>query len=216
MNKLALLALVGVAGTASADLLITEAYAGITGEDGTADWFEVTWTGAGTFDTGILFYDDESADPTVNAGLTSFILNTGESAIFLQDSDAAGIADFVAVWGPVANVGIAAGGGGLSQNGDGIFLFDGNTAGANEVASVLFDGSDLTDLIATIVFDAAGNASSAELGVDGAFASAAFFNDNIGGPEEMVSLVGSPGVVPSPGTIALLGLGGLVVGRRRR
>ncbi len=215
MNKLALLALVGAVGTASADLLITEVYAGITGEDGTEDWFEVTWTGAGTFDTGILFYDDESADPTVNAPLDSFVLNTGESAVFLQDGDAAAITTFLDIWGPVANVGIAAGGGGLSQNGDGIFLFDGNLPGANVIASVAFDGS-FANSGATIVFDAAGNASSAMLGVDGAYESAMFFNDNIGGDDNMISLIGSPGVIPAPGAVALLGLGGLVAGRRRR
>lgn len=213
MNKLALLALIGVAGAASADLLITEVYAGVTGEDGTADWFEVTWTGAGSFDTGGLFYDDESADPTVNAGLTSFILNTGESAVFLQDSDAIGIADFGAVWGSVANVGIAAGGGGLSQNGDGIFLFDGNTAGANEVASVLFGSFTGT---ATLEFDVLGNSQQSQIGINGAFASNTFFNDNIGGAEEEIFLIGSPGVVPAPGAVALLGLGGIVAGRRRR
>lgn len=215
MNKLALLALVGVAGTASADLLITEGYFGVTGEDGTEDWFEVTWTGAGTFDTGTLFYDDESADPTVNAGLSSFILNTGESAVFLVDSGAAEIATFLSVWGPVANVGTTAGGGGLSQNGDSIFLFDGNTAGANIVASVAF-GSQAEDEVRTRVFDALGNESFSELGVNGGFASNPFFNDNIGGSANEIFLIGSPGVVPAPGAVALLGLGGLLAGRRRR
>lgn len=213
MNKLALLALVGATGTASADLLITEIYAGVTGEDGTEDWFEVTWTGAGTFDTGTLFYDDESADPTVNAAMSSFILNTGESAIFLIDAGDAEVLTFQTVWGSVDNVGFTTGGGGLSQNGDSVFVFDGNTAGANEIASVAFDGFSGT---ATLEFDAAGNSSISQIGVNGAYASNPFFNDNIGGANNEIFLIGSPGAVPTPGAVALLGLGGLLAGRRRR
>ena len=54
------------------------------------------------------------------------------------------------------------------------------------------------------------------LGVNGAFASETFFNDNLGLPNNEATLVGSPGVVPAPGAAALLALGGLVGARRRR
>ena len=39
---------------------------------------------------------------------------------------------------------------------------------------------------------------------------------NLGLPGDMASLVGSPGSVPTPGALALLGLGGLMGARRRR
>ena len=203
------------ASVASGNIYISEVYAGMTGEDGTEDWFELTWTGAGTFDTGTLFYDDGSADPTVNASLTSFILNTGESAIFLIDSGAAEVSQFATVWGNVANVGVTTDGGGLGQSGDSVYLFDGNTAGANVVATVDTPGYNGNE-VATFQYDVNGVASFSTLGDAGVFESNAFFNDNIGGPSEMITLLGSPGVVPAPGAVALLGLGGLVGSRRKR
>lgn len=215
MNKIALLALIAGTSAASADLAVTEIYAGLTGEDGTPDWFELTWTGVGTFDTGSLFFEDDSADPLNAGSMTSFVLNSGESAVFLLGGGAADITDFTNIWGSVANLGVANGGGNLGQGGDGVFLFDGNSAGANLIATASFPAYN-GDELATFEIDAMGNASFSVAGVNGAYESNAFFNDNIGGANNEVTLIGSPGVVPTPGAAALLGLGGLMAGRRRR
>ncbi|MFI4862500.1 MAG: PEP-CTERM sorting domain-containing protein [Phycisphaerales bacterium JB063] len=225
---LGLLTGLAVAGSAHADAVfeITEIYAGMTGEDGTNDWFEVTNTGDMAGDTGTLYYDDDSADPTEDANLTSFILAPGASAIFLVADDDTDFEDdtnpgadlfeqFTNIWGSVANLGLTHGGGALGQSGDTIFLYDGNTAGANQVASAMFDGS-FENNGATIDF-LTGPAASV-VGVNGAFESAVFFNDNIGGGtnSDEITLVGSPGVVPEPGSLALLVTAGLATLRRRR
>lgn len=218
MRLTTLIAAAGVASAASfasAELYISEIYSGLSGEDGTVDWFEVTWTGAGSYDTGALFFEDDSMDPT-NAGvLSSFILGTGQSAVFLIDAGAEDLAAFTALWGSVANVGFAAGGGGLGQSGDGVFLYDGNSAGASLITSQEFTG-DHNDSLATWEFDAMGNARYSVLGENGAYESAAFFNDNLGLPNNEATLIGSPGAVPTPGALALVGLGGLAGARRRR
>ncbi len=210
-----LVVLAGIASVASADVYVSEIYGGLSGEDGTNDWFEVTYNGAGTFDTGTLFYEDDSADPTNAGAMTSFILSSGESAVFVLGADATDLATFTSIWGAVANLGSASGGGNLGQSGDGVFLYDGNSAGATLVTSQSFSGDHNTTL-ATWEFDAMGNAQYSVDGVNGAYTSASFFNDNLGAPNDSIALVGSPGAVPTPGTVVLLAVGGLVGTRRRR
>lgn len=214
MKKMIALALIGgLAASAMAQVQITEVYAGIGGPDGTPDWFEVTWNGVGTFDTGTLYYDDDSADPTVNSNLSSFVLNSGGVAVFLLTSSAADIAIFNSVWGGVGNVGIVDGSG-LGQGGDAVNLFDGNTAGATLLANATYPAF-ADDFFSTWDFTS-GSAVASTLGVNGAYASSAFFNDSVGGANNEVVLIGSPGVVPTPGSIALLGFAGALAGRRRR
>ncbi len=210
-----LVVLAGIASVASADVYVSEIYGGLSGEDGTNDWFEVTYNGAGTFDTGSLFYEDDSADPTNAGAMTSFILSSGESAVFVLGADATDLATFTSIWGAVANLGSATGGGNLGQSGDGVFLYDGNSAGATLVTSQSFTG-DHNTTFATWEFDAMGNAQYSVDGVNGAYTSASFFNDNLGLPNDEAALIGSPGAVPTPGTVALLAVGGLVGTRRRR
>ncbi|MFI4897463.1 MAG: hypothetical protein ACIARR_06525 [Phycisphaerales bacterium JB059] len=194
---------------AMADIEITEAFVGLSGEDGTSDWFEITWTGAGTFDTGTLWYDDDSADFASADQLSSIILNTGESAVFIID-DASGFADFTAVWGGGILLGFADGSG-LGQGGDGITLFD---AGGTIIESVVTVGehTGVGGVFATFQYDAAGNQTDSVLGVNGAYQSGVFMDEDEGAR----SLIGSPGRVPAPGSAALLALGGLVGARRRR
>ncbi len=212
---------VALAGTTVAQVQITEIYPGITGEDGTNDWFEITNTSGANLDTGTLFWDDDDPDQADGATLDSFMLAPGESAIFLIADNLGDVTDdvnfsnviteFESVWGAIANVGITNGGGNLSQNGDSVNIsFDG---GLTFPVNAAF-GSGFANTGATIEFF--GSPADSVLGVNGAFESLPFFNDNIGDANDQYTLIGSPGIVPAPASAALLGLGGLAAARRRR
>jgi len=219
MNRacgLALAAMLPVATAhAAGDLQITEIYTGISGEDGTADWFELTNLGDMAIDTGDFWYDDQSADINDGGQLDSIVLNPNESAIFLiSDNDPQEIVDFVNVWGLVTNIGFTNGGGGLGQGGDTVNILDGlNTV--VEAQFVDFDG--LGGFLETVEVLNDTSALSV-LGQNGAYESNPFFNDNIGqDPDFMVTLVGSPGLIPEPTSLALVAMGLIAtIGRRRR
>lgn len=86
------------------DIEVTEIWPGQTGDDLTADWFEIVNRGDTTWTQGVdpdLFYDDDSADPGVAdpiTGLTS--LAPGETAIVVVSDTAGDVADFVSNWMP--------------------------------------------------------------------------------------------------------------------
>ncbi|MEM9064074.1 MAG: lamin tail domain-containing protein [Planctomycetota bacterium] len=204
------------AGSASAQLSITEVYTGLSGEDGTVDWIEVTNTGLTQIDTGNFFFDD--SNPSLGSGgqLDSFILNAGESAIFLLDGDAAddvtfndSITEFLAIWGNIANVGLTNGGGNLGQGSDSANILD-----------------STGNIISTLSYAAGGQLMTTEngpdglrlsvLGENGAFESNAFFNDNLSLPGDSAVLIGSPGAVPTPAGVALLAPAALALTSRRR
>lgn len=222
-------ALIAVAGLAQAQSFeVTEVYPGISGEDGTNDWFELVNTGAGVLDTGTLFWDDEGPSAASGGQLDSFLLQPGEIAIFViapnltafeDDSPENAAADVIEqfrnVWGNVANVGITNGGGNLSQNGDTINLsIDG---GLTFPFSLTF-GNAFANTGATI--DNVAGLTDSVVGVNGAYVSNSFYNNNdpfgTGNLSEQETLIGSPGVIPTPGAAGLLGLAGLAAVRRRR
>jgi hypothetical protein len=201
---------------AAIDLQITETWTGLSGEDGTADWIEVTNFGDTVADTGNYWYDDNG--PTIGSGgnLDSFLLGQGESAVFLLDTAPADInyttavEEFEAIWGLIANLGQTNGGGNLGQGGDSANL-------------MLGDGT----VIDTLAYASSGDFPTFENlnntvqlsvdGVNGAYESAQFFNDNIGPtPDFLVSMVGSPGAVPEPASILLLCSGAVCILMRRR
>lgn len=210
--------LAGLAGVASADLAITEIYTGISGADGTVDWIEVTNNSGATVDTGNFWYDDSSADINDGGQLDSIQLGAGQSAIFLISDDdapnndvdfASAITEFNSIWSYSGFIGLTNGGGGLGQGSDSANLLD----SMNIVLSSA--GYDSSGALATLdyILDPSGVSS---LDVNGAYESNAFFNEDQGSPNSMVTLIGSPGVVPAPGAVALLGLGGMFCARRRR
>lgn len=223
MRTVFALAFVAAAGTASAQLDVTEIYPGLSGEDGTNDWFEITNTGVGPLDTGTLFWDDDGPNQADGSFLDSFVLQPGESAVFLiadsltdleddsvQNAAPDVVTQFRNVWGQVANVGITNGGGGLSQDGDSVNLsLDG---GLTFPIVAAFDGS-FANTGATI--ELLGSPVLSQDGVNGAYISTPFFNDNIG-VNDTYTLAGSPGVIPAPASIALLALGGAGLVTRRR
>ena len=218
------LATIALAGTvASADLSITEVFAGLSGEDGTVDWIEVTNTGLTSIDTGSFYYDDESASIEDGGMLDSLTLGAGESAIFLisDDNEASddinfisAIAEFNAIWGYSGQIGLTNGGGGLSQGGDAAYLLSG-TAGSEVIESAAVFGGEFDGFLATMDFTS-GTAALSVLGVNGAYESNGFFNDNLGLPGDQATIIGSVGTVPTPASATLIALAGLVSTRRRR
>lgn len=191
--------------SATPNFKLTEAYTGLSGPDGTADWVEVTNFGTSTGDTSTLWYDDESLDIGSAGQLPSFMLAPGESAVFLVDLDAGTEADevaaFNALWGAGINVAGFVGGGSLGGGGD--------------TAALLTAGGDVIDTLSYASGGAAatfedpsgmGTPVLSQLGVNGAFESAPFANENLNPIDPfLITLVGSPGIaVPEPTALGLV------------
>ena len=105
-----LLAIIATAPTyAVVDLQITEMWiGGLEGSEATSDWFEITNfgdTAATGLTADLLYYDDDSADPTKDDPLLGVdTIAAGESVVYLvsweDDFDLAAATDaFVAMWG---------------------------------------------------------------------------------------------------------------------
>ncbi len=179
-----------------------------------ADWFELTNTGPSAVAITGWRMDDSSNNPALAValqGITS--IAPGESVIFLESSNAAIAAIFKTAWfGASAPAGLqvgtySGGGVGLSTDGDAVNIYDASDA---LMASVTFGASDATAPLQSFDNSAGLNGEAIALlsavGAHGAFLAA------------NASQIGSPGVVPEPGTYALLlaGLGAIAAIARRR
>lgn len=213
MSALALVSGGAIAGTT--DIRLTEIYMGVGGNNGTSDWFELTNYGTTAVSTEGFFYDDDSFDATKNDALSTLFIGAGESVVFLVSweddyTDAVdAIADFIAYWGAGTQVGFVDGGSGLGGGGDAAAVFAGNTEDAALVASGTYTSS-LAEQGATVEFPSGPVGQLSQLGVNGAYGSL------LGAGDTGAPIIGSPGAVPAPGAAALLAMGGLVAGRRRR
>jgi hypothetical protein len=171
-----------------AHVLVTEVSPWSSGNSPyTADWFEVTNTGATPVDLTGWKIDDSSNALNSAVPMTGVpSIAPGESAIFTEGEHSAG---FKAAWAPASfQIGSYSGSGvGLSTDGDAVNLFD---AFGRRVTGVSFGAST-----SGFTFDNAAGAATvrqlSEVGVNGAFKSAA--NE-----------------VGSPGTHATASVGGIV------
>jgi len=219
--------MIGSGAFATADLQITEMWGGgLSGTEATSDWFELTNSGTSAA-TGVdsLSYDDDSANPEADDAMVGIsTIAPGESVIFITswEDDWATAADailaFTTQWGaPNGNlagvqIGYVDGGGGLGGGGDAVFIFDGNTAGANIIDT---EGYSVSTSEPTFVSAADGTWTDNTLAQDGVLG--AYLSNGLASDGVTLPAIGSPGVVPEPASLALLGLGGLVMlGRRRK
>jgi len=211
---------------AAVDFRITEVYAGITGESGTRDWIEVTNLGDVAGDTGILLMDNDAPSLASAKSLPSFTLNPGESAVFLYISTpllgstlATAEAEFTSIWGAISNLGTANTGGigsGFGQTGDVAYIGTDSEGSFAIIDSFAVSGEFSNSLTTLEDVSGVGTPRTSVLGENGAYLSAAFFNDNLGLPNNEAVLTGSPGAIPEPGSLALLGLSGVAILVRRR
>lgn len=212
-RALSLSAVAAAAALAQAQLSITEAYIGLDGPDGTADWIEITNFGASAVNLGGLFYDDNSADISAGGNLPNFNLAAGRSVVVLIETgvdSAPELAAFNAVWGGGIDVIAVAGGGSLGQGGDAAVLLNADS----DILSFFSYGGIPGTTNATLERISGINPVISTLGVNGARLSNAFTNVNF--PGGTVQIIGSPGAIPAPAAATIIALGGLAAGRRRR
>ncbi len=173
------------------------------------DWFELTNLDLFSVTiTGWQMDDNSNGTGKVNlTGITS--IAAGESVIFTEN---AATASFLNTWfGGTPPAGLQIGNYtgsavGLSQTGDAVNIYDGS---AVLQANVVFSSSDATAPFQTFDNTAALNNTTIStlslVGTNGAFVAV---NDS--------GEIGSPGVVPEPGSLALLLGGAALLGLRRR
>lgn len=193
------------AGTApTGPIRITEAMSS-SGAGGTVDWIELTNFSNAPVNIGGYRIDDSSFSFALSQALNGVTsIGPGESVVFIESAAGAAIGDFRTFWGGLAGVqvGYYSGSGlGLSSGGDGVSIF-----AADQLLIDLVNFGAATGGV-SFGYDPK-NSDFGALSVNGVFG--AFVSPNA------VGNVASPGTVPGPAAAGLLGLAGLVAGRRRR
>lgn len=202
-----------VASSAHAYLRVTEAMSS-SGTGGTNDWFEVTNYGSSAVDVTGFKMDDNSfnfANSVLLNGITS--IGAGESVIFVESTSSSfDVASFQTFWGGLSGVQIgfyngSGAGVSFSSNGDGVVVF--NASGAEMTARATFGAATSGS---SFYFDLAPNtgivSTVGTIGTQVTFATT--------GSLVNTGSLGTAIGIPAPGAVALLGVAGLVGGRRRR
>jgi hypothetical protein len=202
-----------VASSAHAYLRVTEAMSS-SGTGGTNDWFEVTNYGSSAVDVTGFKMDDNSfnfANSVLLNGITS--IGAGESVIFVESTSSSfDVASFQTFWGGLSGVQIgfyngSGAGVSFSSNGDGVVVF--NASGAEMTARATFGAATSGS---SFYFDLAPNtgivSTVGTIGTQVTFATT--------GSLVNTGSLGTAIGIPAPGAVALLGIAGLVGGRRRR
>lgn len=208
--------LAGVAGAANAGIKITEyMYQGV---GGAGEFIELTNLSGSPIDlTGWFFLDNLAvgdAQPGDAFDLSAFgFVAPGESIIISEDA----AVDFAANWNLDASVRVLGGLGDLSGRNlgrnDQVTIYD---ADANIVDLLSYGDEDYAGSIRTRY--ASGNPLDGAVGANDAYGWAlSFEGDAFGSYFSVTGDLGNPGsFIPGPGSLALVGLSGLVAVRRRR
>lgn len=214
----AALAVVALATTAKADLVITEVMSSSQHQGpANGDWFELTNTGA-SVNLENYYWDDDGPSGADGALFPNITIGTNETVVIVNESNA-NLPTWIAAWGG----GITAysaddfGGednfSGLSSSGDQIEIWDSNpntNPMANLVASVTFGAADGMGGSFEWFTDGTPDGFS----VAGEFGAYQALDDGAGNAGIDV---GSPGiVVPEPAAASLFVFGGIALLRRRR
>jgi len=203
---------------AAPDLVITEIYVGVDGDDVTADWFEVSNLGDMTWDLGVdpLWFDDSGPSAANAVPINDITSIAPNESVIVMIGNASTVAPFFAAWddsGQLAGVQIGfADGSALGQGGDQVTLID-SIAPFSILALQAY--TDIGPQGSTLIYNPVTQTftGNAVAGVWGAYAAP-------GGPAgdfDEFPLIGSPGVVvPEPASLALCCIGALLVLRRKR
>jgi len=212
----ALVVVAAISSPAIADLRITEVMSSSNGGGSpTGDFFEVTNYGSSAVSLSGWKMDDNSfalANAVAMSGIAS--IGAGESVIFLESAGGAAIDSFRTFWGGLSGiqVGYYSGSGtGFSSGGDGVIIFD---SFGTEATRVSFGAA----LSGSTFFWGYNSATGT---VDPSYSGVVSTVGTIGTQVTVTSSgdTGSLGTaigVPAPGVAALLGVAGLIVGKRRR
>ena len=210
---------------ASGGVIFTEIFYNLNGtESGATEWVEIFNSTNATIDMSGWVYGDSQDNSFAGAFAAGTLLGAGEVAILtFQNADT-----FRSIWGQdirVIQIDTAVSlANSPSATNETVALFDGM---GNLVDEVNFEanangwpaaanGASISLLASALdgsLNDIGSNWAITQIGVEGG-REALIFNPDISNATALD--ISSAGVVPSPGTLALAGLGGLIAARRRR
>jgi MYXO-CTERM domain-containing protein len=222
---IAAMGLSGLCGMASADVVITEIFYNLNGsESGATEWVEIYNNGSLAIDMSGWVYGDSQDGVFAGAFAAGTVLGAGEVAVLCFQPEAV----FQSIWGAGVRViqldtevSLA---NSASASNETVALFDASNTLVDEVNfEVSTNGwpgsangvsiSLNADALDASLNDLGASWSITQIGVNGG-REALIINPDIANATALD--ISSAGVVPAPGALALVGLGGLVAGRRRR